>query len=236
MKAKAVWYVIIAFFLLGVTGCDKEKKTSSICDCANMANVVQYENIEGTVKYDEAFKQWQILYNETVLEDNMKLFIPCDLPNEYKKNNTHVLFSGKSFAVSNSLETQHQKKYLCMALQNIKSIEYALMGIWQLTGFGNAVDNSVKVAEPKDCERCYTLIFKNNETFVGHTSTNEVAGVYRLNDKLVDIVNVGGTERNELMDGKLYVESLLKVFKYEVKDNDLKLFYTHTDYLLYKKR
>ncbi|HTN69186.1 MAG TPA: lipocalin family protein [Dysgonamonadaceae bacterium] len=55
-----------------------------------------------------------------------------------------------------------------------------IIGTWKLVGFGNTADNSLKEAGPKDCDKCYTITFKNDEKIFGVTSTNQATGVYKI--------------------------------------------------------
>lgn len=111
-----------------------------------------------------------------------------------------------------------------------------LYGTWKLTGFGNTADNTLRKAEPKECEKCYTMTFLKDGTITGHTSTNEIGGEYRIKGGNLDFLRLGGTEINELFDGRNYVEALYKVNRFEIVSKQLKLYYGDTDYLLFKKK
>ena len=111
-----------------------------------------------------------------------------------------------------------------------------LYGTWKLTGFGNTADNTFREAEPKDCEKCYTMTFLKDGTITGHTSTNEIGGEYRIKGGNLDFLRLGGTEINELFDGQDYVEALYKVNRFEINSKQLNLYYGDTDYLLFKRR
>ena len=111
-----------------------------------------------------------------------------------------------------------------------------LYGTWKLAGFGNTADNTFREAEPKDCEKCYTMTFLKDGTITGHTSTNEIGGEYRIKGGNLDFLRLGGTEINELFDGQDYVEALYKVNRFEIISKQLELYYGDTDYLLFKRR
>lgn len=124
MKMKTVLFTVITLFLLiGNVGCEKEKTESDTCNCENISTFIQYEDIKGIVKYDETLEKWLIIHHEPNTYDNMKLFIPCALDTEFKKNNTEVLFTGKSFHVSTPIKTPAGSEYSCMKIQNIKIVK-----------------------------------------------------------------------------------------------------------------
>lgn len=111
-----------------------------------------------------------------------------------------------------------------------------LIGSWKCLGFGNTQTGTFKEIEPQNCEECYILNFKENDTVTGHTSTNQVMGIYEIAPSLkqLSFTRFGGTEINELFDGKKYVEAILKVHSYEINEQgDLLLFYDN-NYLIYK--
>lgn len=114
----------------------------------------------------------------------------------------------------------------------------SLIGSWKCLGFVNSPAGIYKEIEPKDCEKCYTLNLKHDGTVTGHTSTNEVMGVYEMNISLkqVSFNSFGGTEINELYDGRQYVEAILKVHSYEINgQGNLLLYYEdENNYLLFK--
>lgn len=111
-----------------------------------------------------------------------------------------------------------------------------LYGTCKLTGFGNTADNTLREAEPKECEKCYTMTFLKDGTITGHTSTNEIGGEYRIKGRNLNFMELGGTKINELFDGRNYVEALYKVNRFEINSKQLKLYYGDTDYLLFKRR
>jgi hypothetical protein len=106
---------------------------------------------------------------------------------------------------------------------------------WKLVGF---VENGKLIeAEPKDCAECYALTFNIDRTLGTHSSTNGLFGTYSIDNNLstIEITNLGGTKINELLDGKLYVETLLLIQSFSIVNNELKLYYANNkNYLLFK--
>ncbi len=107
---------------------------------------------------------------------------------------------------------------------------------WKLYGFGNTTDNTLREAEPKDCNICYTISFREDGTITGHTSTNEIRGQYLIKGRKLNFMELVGTEIKEIFDGDKYVEVLHQVEQFEIISEQLKLYYGNTNYLLFKKR
>jgi hypothetical protein len=105
---------------------------------------------------------------------------------------------------------------------------------WKLVKFVNVSEDTTKDPEPSS-EHCYWIIFNNDSTLLGKSSTNDLYGNYQINTQTstIQIYPVGGTKRNELFDGRFYMECLSSVCSFEVTDTYLKLFYNKTDYLLF---
>ncbi len=117
------------------------------------------------------------------------------------------------------------------------AIPSELIGIWKLEGFGNTVDNTMKEAEPKDCEQCYTVTLREDGILTGHTSTNELMGTYIVNGRNFTMV-FAGTEINELYDGKKYIDALNQVNQFEVfsEPRSMRLYYNgENNYLQFKQ-
>ena len=94
---------------------------------------------------------------------------------------------------------------------------------WKLINFVNVGNNTKKTPEP-DSEKCYTLKFLENGDSLTTTSS-------------ISITSLGGTKINEIYDGILYVESLIKVNKYTIDKDVLKLYYNdNKNYLEFKRR
>lgn len=114
----------------------------------------------------------------------------------------------------------------------------SLQGVkWKLIGFADTQTGTLKEAEPVS-EKCYLLTFNDDNTFEGISSTNQIAGTYVLEKEAssIHITKIGGTEINELFDGKLYVESLAAIQSFLVTEGTLKLYYNdQKQYLLFSK-
>ncbi len=113
--------------------------------------------------------------------------------------------------------------------QNPVAKEQQLVGTWTSVGFGNSETGEVKTMKSKK----YTLKFKEDKTIKGRSSTNLLNGEYKVEGSEFKVVNLGGTEINEVGDGALFMEKLLTVNRYEIAEDDLLLFYSKAEYLLF---
>lgn len=104
---------------------------------------------------------------------------------------------------------------------------------WKLIGFVDSGANTIKLAEPSEGDT-YTLIFEENGTVSGVTSTNQATGTYTLDGQGLHITTWGMTYINELYDGPLYLKAINKVYSYQLSAKGLILNYKPQQYLLYK--
>jgi hypothetical protein len=111
----------------------------------------------------------------------------------------------------------------------------SLAGIkWKLIEFVQISEGTIKIPEPQS-DQCYWIFFDSDTSLYGKTSTNDIWGQYRINPSTstIYINNLGGTEINELFDGRLYLERMLSICSFEATKTSLKLYYNETDYLLF---
>jgi hypothetical protein len=106
---------------------------------------------------------------------------------------------------------------------------------WKLVGFVDAQADTMKAIEATAWKQCYLLTFHQDGTLSGYTSTNLLYGTYEVDTETgsMAIKAMGGTEINELFDGKRYIECMYKVTSYNLSDKNLMLYYSPTDYLLF---
>ena len=110
---------------------------------------------------------------------------------------------------------------------------------WKLVNFVDVANNTNKIPEPNS-EMCYILKFlETADSLTAVSSTNNFIGTYTIDIKTssISITSLGGTKINEIYDGILYVESLIKVNKYTIDKDILKLYYNdNKNYLEFKRR
>lgn len=132
-------------------------------------------------------------------------------------------------------KTKDDNDSLDKVLVIVQYEQLSLIGTdWKLIGFANVAENTIKIAEPQQ-ENCYRLIFNPDGTLSGETSTNQAGGGYEVNmeDKVLKILSFGGeTMINELYDGFLYIESMLKVESFAITERGLALYYDNKKHFL----
>ena len=110
---------------------------------------------------------------------------------------------------------------------------------WKLINFVDVANNTKKTPEP-DSEKCYILKFlEKGDSLTAVSSTNNFIGTYTIDTQThyILITNFCGTKIKELYDGILYVKSLIKVNKYTIDKDILKLYYNdNKNYLEFKRR
>ena len=110
--------------------------------------------------------------------------------------------------------------------------------MWKLVSIVNIETGEINVPEPKECEKCYLLLFDTNAIFSTHSSSNEIKGIYAVDYTKNGIHFTGffGTEVGEIGDGYLYVEALHNIHSFSCKANELKLYYNDKkNNLIFKK-
>ena len=116
---------------------------------------------------------------------------------------------------------------------NLQGTEWKLIGIVDVE-----VDNLTEL-EPKDCEKCYTLTFDTDSTFLTFSSVNELGGGYIADyeNYSFQIIYFGGTKIGEIGDGELYVKPFenMTLQSFSLTENELRLYYNNKKkYLLFK--
>ena len=89
---------------------------------------------------------------------------------------------------------------------------------WKLVGLVDAQSGNLTELEPKDCERCYTLIFYSDSTFLGRSASNLIGGLGEGRCKIdyetsaLHIIFYIVSEGGERGDGELYRKILRENF------------------------
>ncbi|MDR2406724.1 MAG: hypothetical protein LBE13_01215 [Bacteroidales bacterium] len=103
---------------------------------------------------------------------------------------------------------------------------------WKLVGYVNIQESTMIEAEPKDCERCYTLVFDTDSTARGYSVINIID--LSLKPRLV----MGtATMADDSMNGNitLYYEVMKTIQSYSIEYDTLKFYYNNNNnYLLFK--
>ena len=105
---------------------------------------------------------------------------------------------------------------------------------WKLEGFSSrgGEPDMLKPVSPKN----YQLLFEPGGDAYGKSSTNHLRGKHTLDEekKTIRVDMQTMTKVNETPDGKLYLDRLSKVYRYELADNVLRLYYSKAEYLQYR--
>jgi len=112
-----------------------------------------------------------------------------------------------------------------------------LEDVWKLTGIVDVETNELRVLEPKDCDKCYTLKFNTDSTFSTLSSINVLGGAYKADyiTNSIHIFNFGGTKIGETGDGYLWWDIFPTIQLFSMKENELRLYYNNKkNYLLFK--
>ncbi len=123
----------------------------------------------------------------------------------------------------------------CSKKEDPVPIDNKIIGRWKCIGFGNIKTGKIKPIEPKDCEKCYAMVFKKDGNFEGHSCANLLVGQYQAYNKQFDFISVGGTEVGEMGDCRFFAEILRSINTYGIKDNKLFLYYSGNEYLIFDK-
>jgi len=117
---------------------------------------------------------------------------------------------------------------------------------WKLVGIVDVIAGNQKELTPKDCEKCYNIVFGDSTicynddgfyTLFLFTSINTLRGCYMVDSETQHIVvsNFGGTRAQEIGDGDLFHDAFLSVQTLSLRENELRLFYNNKqNYLLFK--
>jgi hypothetical protein len=103
---------------------------------------------------------------------------------------------------------------------------------WKLAGIVDVKTGILTELEPKNCERCYTLVFESDSIAWGYSVLNRMQ--LCLSPKLI-IGIVTYIYDNMNGDVQLLYDAMETMGSYAIKNNEMKLFYNNKrNYLLYK--
>jgi hypothetical protein len=113
--------VTIALLAGSLTSCEsKVKEAEKICDCSNKTFIAEVTNLAGTVNFNADVNEWYIAVHKENTIDEVLLFIPCNMEATYKWENKKVLFSGKTYALSEEITgVPAGYSYICVELSAI---------------------------------------------------------------------------------------------------------------------
>ena len=107
----------------------------------------------------------------------------------------------------------------------------------KLAGIVESKTGLLKVLEPINCLKCYTLSFDSRKNkFATFSSSNELVGCYSISDTMFsfEVTLFGGTKVAEIEDGSFYVAPFWKktIQSFSLNENELRLYYDNRNYYL----
>ena len=114
----------------------------------------------------------------------------------------------------------------CTGCPELPSPQEMIIGTWKLTNYEHETPHFKKIKsppEPKDCEECYVLIFNEDGTFSGTSSTNKFTGEYTSNGYSILMRVNDRTNEMEYLDGRFYIGWLDIPLLIVITDNKLQL-------------
>ncbi|MDR0763147.1 MAG: hypothetical protein LBF01_01440 [Bacteroidales bacterium] len=113
----------ILLILAGMVSCGKEdKKENTICNCNDKVNSAEITDVEGIINFNSDIQEWYISVYEENTYDVVKLLLPCNIENSYKKVNKKVLFSGIIFDLSTKITAPAGSDYACIEILSISNL------------------------------------------------------------------------------------------------------------------
>lgn len=125
-----------------------------------------------------------------------------------------------------------------LSLQNDALELQSPYGRWKFRGYGPATSYPDKIflANPGS----YYLTLNKDGTFIGTSSTNEISGKFtidarRRNISFTQADFYSSNKYSETNDGSVYLSRLLMVKEYRVYTDQLHLYYTDKEYMVFAK-
>ena len=117
-------------------------------------------------------------------------------------------------------------------------VDNKIIGTWSLYGFGTIGEDKVQEVNDKLekwwLDKRFTLVFMGDGTLKGQTWANEILGEYKIHGNLIEFANLRTTLMAEQNDGEKYYIALLSVTHFEIKGDQLLLYYNdQQNYLLF---
>jgi hypothetical protein len=127
------------------------------------------------------------------------------------------------------------------SLVALEGTKWKLVGIVDETGSLKELKVGSVWDVTKVCEKCYTLVFGTDSSFLTFSPANDLGGGYIADYEThsFQVTYFGGTKVGENEDGRLYArlfwEGLIQSFS--VSKNELRLYYNdNKNYLLFKSQ
>ncbi|MDR2908211.1 MAG: hypothetical protein LBU91_09525 [Bacteroidales bacterium] len=112
----------VLLMMAGVTFACKEKEKKETCDCNNKQTVYEVNDLQGTINFNSEIQKWYISVHTSGTIDNVRMFFPCNMTNDYEKEMKTVTFSGSAFDFDGNFNAPAGYEYFCVELSSIDDI------------------------------------------------------------------------------------------------------------------
>ena len=122
----------------------------------------------------------------------------------------------------------------CVKKENKNSLENTE---WKLVSIVDYINNTIKIPEPNK-DNNFIVKFQANGLASGYSSSNTINGTYNVDYKSQTIkISIDiSTFVEESPDGYAFLQYIIKVDKFVLDDNILKLYYNNQIYLEFYRR
>ena len=103
---------------------------------------------------------------------------------------------------------------------------------WKLYGYGVTNTGLVRKSESLDNNWQNIVLFTEDGSFSGHTSSNDLFGEYTISGSNIEIIRLGGTKVGEILDGIEFHKALQVCQEYKITNNWLLLYYNEGQNIL----
>ncbi|MCL1937704.1 MAG: hypothetical protein FWF52_04830 [Candidatus Azobacteroides sp.] len=114
-------FLILNILLVTFIGCNSNENNEETCNCNNEKHTFQQTNLQGIINFNNEIQKWYISVHTDGSIDNVKLFFPCNMNEEYKKRGENVVFSGKAFDFNRNITTPAGYECFCIELTTINN-------------------------------------------------------------------------------------------------------------------
>ena len=111
----------------------------------------------------------------------------------------------------------------------------AIIGSWKFYAFCNTDGTAEALTDYKECDKCFVITGKEGGHIEGRSGMNILTGIYTsVSETKYNVTIHAETEVSEIGEGaNRFLDILPLVKSCEIRNNQLKLFYSGDEYLLF---
>ncbi len=263
MMKKTILFSALVLFLSVMGGCEKDDKKPFIYKAEGYV-LGKTEVCTGNGLYIEVtkpkiigkkgaftvlkFPKFQITYNNAI---RVPFFDKVNLPIEAMEVGTSLHFEYRKYDPNKDFHYfQHDENctiykippattYIItkiISYKNPKKTNKELLGVWKCIGFGNTKTGKIRPIEPQNCDKCFTLNFKNDGSLIAYSTFQLENPRYSIYDDYLTISFLY-TFIGEAGDGDNFRQILsFNKKQYKIKNNQLFIYYSKNEYLLFNRK